>query len=160
MNYAVNEPNRGKRIERARESHVTARENLDLLEKLAKCATLFSPLASRRVAASSRSHICHDERWRAHPSMVWRVPEYCFQSIPREPDEWRCHSAVLWDEQVTAVRINVVRYCLASRNGKWFRCSRDATRRSTHRGSFFFFFLSTRESERRIFFSAREILFS
>lgn len=55
-------------------------------------------------------------------SVVARLPEYCFQSIPREPDEWRCHSAVLWDKQVTAVRINVVRYCLAPRNGKWFRC--------------------------------------
>lgn len=48
------------------------------------------------------------------PRPMW-CRRYCFQSIPREPDEWRCHSAVLWDKQVTAVRINVVRYCLAPR---------------------------------------------
>lgn len=46
---------------------------------------------------------------------------YCFQSIPREVDEWRCHSTILWDKQVTAPGVNAVRYCLVLRNGKWFQ---------------------------------------
>lgn len=93
---------------------MTVRKSLSFLESMDKRCDFSRPDISRvaEVTYATREMV-------ARP----RVPEYCFQSIPREPDEWRCHSAVLWDKQVTAARINVVRYCLAPRNGKWLRCS-------------------------------------